>query len=89
MNNRIRPGTLVIALLGAMLATSAHAQGSLGDGTFQTLDFESAELSPLPSGQFFGGPVPVSEAIPGWTAYIGGAEVATYIRTMQQQGRLK
>jgi hypothetical protein len=40
---------------------------------FQNLDFESANLSPT-SGQF-GGPVPFSDAFPGWTGYIGATQV--------------
>jgi len=36
---------------------------------FQNLDFESANLPSVPN--FGGGPVPVSEGLPGWTAYLG------------------
>jgi hypothetical protein len=43
-------------------------------GTFQNLDFESATLSPIPPGQY-GGEVPISEALPGWTGTINGTPV--------------
>jgi hypothetical protein len=43
---------------------------------FQNLDFESANLSPIPSGQF-GGFVPIANALPGWTGYIGSIQVTT------------
>src|SRR5580704_4348520 len=48
----------------------AHAQG-----TFQNLDFEEAGLylAPIPSGQF-GGEVPVTEGLPGWTVYLGNVQ---------------
>lgn len=39
-------------------------------GTFQDLDFESANLSPIPSSQY-GGFVPITGALPGWTGYLG------------------
>ncbi len=56
----------------ALAALSAHAQ------TFQDLDFESATLSPVPPNY---GPtvyVPVSSALPGWTAYLG-ADLQTQV----------
>ena len=54
-----------VALLSVSI--SAHAQGS-----FQNLDFESANLSgSLPGG------VPITNALPGWQGYLGGNQ--TYI----------
>ena len=64
-------------LLGGFLSFSAHGQGSLGTGTFQDLDFESANLSPIPPGQFGGPSVAATDAIPGWTAYIAAAPVSS------------
>lgn len=52
----------------------ARAQGS-----FQDLDFESANLSTIPSGQY-GGSVPISDALPGWTGFIGTNQVSTALQ---------
>ncbi len=41
-----------------------------GQGSFQNLDFEAANLSPVPAGQF-GGAVSSTQGIPGWTAFLG------------------
>lgn len=43
-------------------------------GTFQNLGFESANLPPIPPGQF-GGPVSSLDAIPYWTAFLGTNQV--------------
>jgi hypothetical protein len=60
---------LFAAFSGFLLAVlSVHAQG-----TFQNMDFESANLSPIAAGQV-GGYVPVTNALPGWSAYLGDAE---------------
>jgi hypothetical protein len=40
---------------------------------FTNLNFESANLTPVPAGQF-GGEVPVSSALPGWTVYVGNTQ---------------
>jgi hypothetical protein len=40
---------------------------------FQNLDFESANVSNLPSGQFEF--VPVADGLPSWTAYVGTNEL--------------
>jgi len=61
MNARI----LITFALGGGLILSCCAQG-----TFQNLDFESANLPVLASGQF-GGFVPVSDALPGWRVFYG------------------
>lgn len=54
-------------------AESGFAQG------FTNLDFESANLPPVPSGQY-GGAVPISDALPGWTGYINGSQVKTILQ---------
>jgi hypothetical protein len=48
-------------------------------GTFQNLDFESANLAPVPSGQF-GGLVPISDALPSWTAYLGTGQTSQILQ---------
>jgi hypothetical protein len=60
----MKPALVIIVFTFATL--SAHAQG-----TFQNLDFESADLSPIPPNE---GPlvyVSVTSALPGWEAYLG------------------
>jgi hypothetical protein len=56
-----KSGTLIILIL--IIKQNTGAQG------FVNLDFESANVSGYSSGSS----VPASDAIPGWTAYIGGA----------------
>ena len=66
---------LITRLSVAFLAVlSAQAQG-----TFQNLDFESANLTSIPSGQY-GGEVPLSSALPGWSASIGGVPVTEVLQ---------
>jgi len=57
---------VTVALL---FAPRCHSQG-----TFQNLDFESANLSLVPSGQF-GTFQPISNALPFWTAYLGTNQI--------------
>jgi hypothetical protein len=60
------------------LIASAFAVATLcsveGQGTFQNLDFEQANVPDVPPGQL-GGFVAASDGIPGWTAYIGTNQV--------------
>jgi hypothetical protein len=46
---------------------------------FVNFDFESANLSPVPSGQF-GGNVSSSDAIPGWLGFIGTTQVSQVLQ---------
>jgi hypothetical protein len=64
-----------ILWVGLALAANSPA---LAQGTFENLDFESANLPTIPQGQF-GGLVPIGSAVPGWTAYLGTDEVATVL----------
>jgi len=50
-----------------------------GQGTFQNLDFESANLPPVPAGQF-GGPVPIASALPGWSAEYGTTPITQVLQ---------
>ena len=45
-------------------------------GTFRNLDFESANVPFVPSGQF-GADVSISQGLPGWTAFYGSSPVNT------------
>jgi hypothetical protein len=57
--------TLIFLATVMLLLQSTHGQGSLsfGPSSFRNLDFESANLPPVPAGQF-GGAVSTTEAIP-------------------------
>jgi hypothetical protein len=70
-NHRTSMNFAIVRLAAVFVFISAAT--SNGPGIFQNLDFEASTLTPVPTGQF-GGPVPVSEAIPDWTAYLGGVQ---------------
>ena len=48
----------------------------LSQGTFQNLDFEDATIVPDTSSFYYPYVVYASDAIPGWTAYVGGSQVS-------------
>jgi hypothetical protein len=54
-------------------------------GTFQNLDFESANLTPIPAGQF-GGPVSISAALSGWSAALGTTTATTVLQNNYDTG---
>jgi hypothetical protein len=54
-------------------------------GTFQNLNFESADLSPIPSGQF-GGEVSLSSALPDWNGLIDGTVVTQVLQNNETLG---
>jgi hypothetical protein len=60
--------------LAAALALLLGAAGARGQGTFQNLGFESANLVPVPPDQF-GGEVSSLDAIPYWTGFLGTNQV--------------
>jgi hypothetical protein len=57
----------------------AHSLSAFAQGTFQNLDFESANLSPIPSGQY-GGEVPIASALPEWSASFGSTPVTQVLQ---------
>jgi hypothetical protein len=61
------------------LALLLSAAGAVGQGTFQNLGFESANLSPVPAGQY-GGSVFSLDAIPGWTGFLGTNQVTQVLQ---------
>jgi hypothetical protein len=63
----------LLALSFLCLPHSSHAQA------FQNLDFEAAQLTPIPSGQF-GGSVPILSAIPDWTGFLGTTPVTQVLQ---------
>ena len=60
-----------------ILLTAAVVSPADGQGTFRNLNFEMANVTALPSGQY-GSLTGVSslDALPGWTVYIGSAETS-------------
>ncbi|HEX3798823.1 MAG TPA: hypothetical protein VH413_08990 [Verrucomicrobiae bacterium] len=56
-----------------------------GQGTFQNLGFESANLSPIPQGQV-GSFVPVSAALPGWTVFLGSSQASQVLQNNASTG---
>ncbi len=57
-------------LTRTVLILTLVASQTLKAADFQNLDFESANLPILPPGEV-GGYVPISQALPGWSAYLG------------------
>src|SRR5689334_6349274 len=66
MPNRLR----TILLMGCCLMVLCHLpQAAFGQG-FVNLDFESANVSGFSTGN-----VPITNALPGWNAYIGESQI--------------
>lgn len=61
---------LKLAVSTWLLSVCAEPFSATAQGTFQNSDFESAQLSPSPL-QNYPNPVPITSAMPGWTAYLG------------------
>lgn len=75
--NKRKQAAMIAVIASASLQANAQ-------GIFQNLDFESANLSPIPAGQF-GGPVSISAALPGWSASLGSIPV---IQVLQNNNTL-
>jgi hypothetical protein len=69
---------LMLLTLSAPLITRAQ-------GTFQNLDFESANLTPVPAGHF-GEFVPITSALPGWTGYLGSDQTVQVLQNSYALG---
>src|SRR6185295_16566553 len=67
----MRKQLTILAHCTALFCAVFHSHGQ---GTFQNLDFESANVPDIPQGQN-GGFVPTNQALPGWSAYLGGNQV--------------
>jgi hypothetical protein len=73
MNNRTkRLEAMVLGAVTVLCANMGRSQGDVGSGTFQDLDFESANVIP-PGGGGFG--LPFAQAFPGWTGFKGGTQI--------------
>ncbi len=69
--------TIVHRLILIPVITIAHFAAS-GQG-FVNLDFESANLAPTPPGQF-GGQVSSTDAMPGWTGFLGTNQITQVLQ---------
>ena len=61
----------------------AIAQGTLGSGTFQDLDFESATIVPVSGQPFF---IQAGPALPGWTAVLGSSVQSQIVYNARSSG---
>jgi hypothetical protein len=68
---------MFVPMLTSIAVLAATFAQSYGQGTvrFQNLGFESANVQALPPG-WFNELVAAADALPGWTAYLGGKEVS-------------
>jgi len=65
--------------IGSLAVVSFVLLRDVSGQDFQNLDFESANLSPIPLGQF-GGFVPITNALSGWTGYLGATQVTQVLQ---------
>jgi hypothetical protein len=74
MKTKVRVLGLIVATGLNVLSQTAGAQSSLGNGSFQDLDFESGIALAYPSGQPTTAPgeIYAAQALPGWSAYVNG-----------------
>src|ERR1700722_1071019 len=72
--------TLVFVVASVMcIARDGETQG------FVNLDFESANLTPIPQGQL-GGLVPISAGLPGWTGFLGSSQTTQVLQNNESTG---
>ncbi len=70
---------IIATSFAAFSAVLLAVLSSQAQGPFENLNFESATLDPIPSGQY-GGEVPIGAALPGWSASIGGVAVTQVLQ---------
>src|SRR6516162_6886452 len=63
--------------IAALLTLSMEA--GFTQGAFQNLDFESAQIIPIPNSPYYPYGVATKDALPGWTAYQGGGVVSAIV----------
>ncbi|MGB7768575.1 MAG: PEP-CTERM sorting domain-containing protein [Verrucomicrobiia bacterium] len=66
--------TAWLVVISLVILQNAPAQD------FQDLDFESANLTPPTGQRGYGGSVSISDALPGWTGYLGANQVTTVLQ---------
>ena len=74
----MRHTSLRVLIATALATTFLSCAPASAQGTFQNLDFEQANVPVVPSGQF-GSDVLSTDGVPGWTTYMGGAQVNTVL----------
>lgn len=75
-NNPNNPMKILNSILSITLLALVH---NCEAQAFVNLDFESANLSVIPSGQF-GSLVPITDALPGWTGYVGTIQLTQVLQ---------
>jgi hypothetical protein len=68
---------ITLACSAAFGGGGACAQGTVGNGTFQDLNFAAGTLDYNPAGQY--NQIEAGPALPGWTASIGGVDQSTIL----------
>jgi hypothetical protein len=68
---------IILAWCAAFGGGPAWGQGSVGNGTFQDLDFSSGAVVYYPGNPGLG--IEAGPALPGWTASIGGVDQSTIL----------
>jgi len=81
----MRLQTRTPARLAIGLALLLSLCGATGQGTFENLNFEAANVSDLPAGEY-GSSVSVTDGVPGWVVYIGGNQVSSMIHNNMSLG---
>jgi hypothetical protein len=71
---RLQSPTWLIGGLALLLS----AEATLGQGTFQNLDFEQAKVPDVPANQG-GADVLSTDGVPGWTTFVGGSQTTTIL----------
>src|ERR1700734_2332700 len=74
----------IITTLAVFILMLGRGNG-FSQGAFQNLGFESANLTPVPSGQY-GGEVSTTAAIPHWTAFLGATQVTQILQNNETLG---
>jgi hypothetical protein len=72
-------------ILAAILVCFFGLHLVVAQGTFQNLNFESANVPPVPAGQY-GDNVAVSDGVPGWTVYVAGIPQITVLHNNMSLG---
>jgi hypothetical protein len=77
MNKTLNPEFFLMAFGLVWSASASSAQGTVGNGTFQDLNFAAGTLVYNPVGQY--NQIEAGPALPGWTASIGGVDQSTIL----------
>ena len=82
---RVAHGGLFALAFWLLLVGHPRSIWAQSISAFQNLDFEAANLPSIPTNQF-GGFVPISQAMPGWTGYLGGESTSQVLQNNVSTG---